>query len=178
MPVDGRHRGAMGSICSTIFLKLKGSPPDPNDSKPDVPPRRSDRYECTDTTEGEGRDNDAMQRDDEAPVTKKQEETRMDAKTIDWRYARDPTLKHRTVLSPHDIEGFIKEGIIARNLKDNSRVAWSLIGGFVAFCPKSLGFESRCIRGVRTLGKSFTHSCLWRIGVKLRHSTALCRERL
>jgi len=31
-------------------------------------------------------------------------------------------------------------------------------------------FDSRSIRHVGTLGKSFTHSCLWRFGVKLRHS--------
>src|SRR6218665_24580 len=38
-----------------------------------------------------------------------------------------------------------------------------------AFCPKSHGFESRSSRHVGTLGKSLTHSCLWRLGVKLRH---------
>ena|SRR6218665_215608 len=30
---------------------------------------------------------------------------------------------------------------------------------------------------VGTLCKSFTRSYLWRVGVKLRHSTVLCRER-
>ncbi len=48
--------------------------------------------------------------------------------------------------------------------------AWWLIGRFDAFRPKSRGFESRSSRHVGTLGKSFTHSCLWRFGVKLRHS--------
>ena len=44
-----------------------------------------------------------------------------------------------------------------------------LLGKFVAFSPKGRVFESRSGRHVRTLGKSFTRSCLWRVGVKLRH---------
>jgi len=48
--------------------------------------------------------------------------------------------------------------------------AWWLIGRFVAFCPKGQGFGSRYGHHVGTLGKSFTRSCLWRFGVKLRHS--------
>ena len=47
---------------------------------------------------------------------------------------------------------------------------WWLIGRFVAFHPKGRGFESRSSRHIGTLGKSFTLSCLWRFGVKLRHS--------
>ena len=39
-----------------------------------------------------------------------------------------------------------------------------------AFCPKGHGFDSRSSRHVGTFGKSFSHSCLWRLGVKLRHS--------
>jgi len=39
-----------------------------------------------------------------------------------------------------------------------------------AFRPKGYGFDSRSSRHVRALGKSFTHSCLWRSGVKFRHS--------
>src|SRR6218665_1823858 len=50
------------------------------------------------------------------------------------------------------------------------RGAWWLIGRFVAFRPKGRGFESRSSRHTGTLGKSFTRSCLWRFGVKLRHS--------
>jgi len=42
-----------------------------------------------------------------------------------------------------------------------------LIGRFDAFRTKGRGLESR---HVGTLGKSFTRSCLWRYGVKLRHS--------
>ena len=38
------------------------------------------------------------------------------------------------------------------------------------FRPKGHGFDSRSSRQVETLGKSFTHSCLWRFGVKFRHS--------
>ena len=49
-------------------------------------------------------------------------------------------------------------------------VAWWLIGRFDAFRAKDRGFESRTIRHVETLGKSFTRSNLWRFGMKLRHS--------
>src|SRR6218665_3075517 len=38
------------------------------------------------------------------------------------------------------------------------------------FCPKGHGFDSHPSRHVRTLGKSFTHSCLWHSGMKFRHS--------
>src|SRR6218665_580547 len=51
--------------------------------------------------------------------------------------------------------------------------AWWLIGTFVAFCPKGhkvRRFESCSGRHVGTLGKSFTSSCPWLFGVKLRHS--------
>jgi len=48
--------------------------------------------------------------------------------------------------------------------------AWWLKFRFVAFRPKSRGFESRSNLYVETLGKSYTRSCLWRFGVKLRHS--------
>src|SRR6218665_2772472 len=47
---------------------------------------------------------------------------------------------------------------------------WWRIGRFDAFRPKGCEIESRCSRYVGTLGKSFTRSCLWRLGVKLRHS--------
>jgi len=39
-----------------------------------------------------------------------------------------------------------------------------------AFRPKGHGFESHSSRHVGTLSKSLTRSCLWRFGVKLRHS--------
>jgi len=45
-----------------------------------------------------------------------------------------------------------------------------LIGRFVAFRPKSRGFESRSSHHIGTLGKSFTRSCLWDFGIKLKHS--------
>ena len=48
--------------------------------------------------------------------------------------------------------------------------AWWLIGRFGAFRPKGWVFESRSGRHVGTLVKYFTHSCLWRFGMKLRHS--------
>jgi len=44
------------------------------------------------------------------------------------------------------------------------------IGRVDAFRPKGHGFDSRSSRQVVTLGKSFTHSCLCRFGVKFRHS--------
>ena len=54
-----------------------------------------------------------------------------------------------------------------------------LIGRFGDFRPKGHGFASRSSHHVGTLDKSFTSSCLWRFGVKLRHSlSVLCRERL
>ena len=45
-----------------------------------------------------------------------------------------------------------------------------LIGRCVAFHLKYRGFEFRSSRHVETLDKSFTCSCLWRSGLKLRHS--------
>ena len=42
------------------------------------------------------------------------------------------------------------------------------------YCPKGHEFESRSSRHVHVgalMGKSFDRSCLWRFGVKLRHST-------
>src|SRR6218665_818937 len=47
---------------------------------------------------------------------------------------------------------------------------WWLIGRFVAFHPKGCGFKSLSSRHAGTLGKSYTRSCLWCFGVKLRHS--------
>ena len=47
---------------------------------------------------------------------------------------------------------------------------WWHIGRFDAFRLKGRWFESCSSRHVRTLGKYFTRSCLWRFDVKLRHS--------
>ena len=47
---------------------------------------------------------------------------------------------------------------------------WWLIGRFVVFRTYNRRFESRSSHQVGTLGKFFTLSCLWRFGVKLRHS--------
>jgi len=47
----------------------------------------------------------------------------------------------------------------------------------VWFRPKGRGLESCSIHHVGILGKSFTCSCLWRFGVKLRTVSALCQER-
>jgi len=48
--------------------------------------------------------------------------------------------------------------------------AWWLIGRFGAFHSKGRRFESRFNCHLGTLGKSFTRRCLWRFGVKFRHS--------
>ena len=47
---------------------------------------------------------------------------------------------------------------------------WWHIGWVESFQPESRGFDSRSGRHEVTLGKSLTHSCLRRFGVKLRHS--------
>ena len=44
------------------------------------------------------------------------------------------------------------------------------IGRDDAFCPKSHGFDSRSRHHEGTLGKSLTHNCLLRFGMKFRHS--------
>ena len=49
-------------------------------------------------------------------------------------------------------------------------MAWWLVTRFKAFRLKGRGFESRSSHYVGTMGKPFTHSCLWRFGVKFRHS--------
>jgi len=46
-------------------------------------------------------------------------------------------------------------------------------GALVESTPKGHGFNSRSSLHVGTLGKSFTHSCLWRFGVKFRQSCAV-----
>src|SRR6218665_301855 len=45
-----------------------------------------------------------------------------------------------------------------------------LIGRLDALRPNDRGFESCPYRQVGTLDKSLIRSCLWRFGVKLRHS--------
>ena len=44
------------------------------------------------------------------------------------------------------------------------------------FVLKGRGFESRSSLHAGTLGKSFTRSCLWRFGVKLRRSIRAVSE--
>src|SRR6218665_147597 len=48
--------------------------------------------------------------------------------------------------------------------------AWWRFGRVDAFRPNGHGFDFHSSCHVGTLGKSFTHSCLWRFGVKFRHS--------
>ena len=48
--------------------------------------------------------------------------------------------------------------------------AWWLTGRFDAIRPKGHRFKFRSSRHVGTLGKSFTHSLLWRFSVKHRHN--------
>ena len=47
---------------------------------------------------------------------------------------------------------------------------WWRFGRVDAFRTKGHGFNSRSSCHVRTLGKSFTHSCLLHFGVKFWHS--------
>ena len=47
---------------------------------------------------------------------------------------------------------------------------WWRIGRVEVFQPERCGFESRSSLHVWILGKSLTHSCVWRFDVKLRHS--------
>ena len=54
---------------------------------------------------------------------------------------------------------------------------WWCIGRVKAFQPEGCGFESCFSRHIGTLGKSLTHSCLWRICMKLRTVSVLCQER-
>ena len=54
---------------------------------------------------------------------------------------------------------------------------WWRFGRVDASRPEGRGFESHSSRHVGTLGKSFTHSCLWRFGMKLRGTVSvLCQE--
>ena len=45
------------------------------------------------------------------------------------------------------------------------RGAWWLSGKFGALSPKGRRFESHSCHHVGTLGKFFTHSCMYRFGV-------------
>ena len=53
-------------------------------------------------------------------------------------------------------------------------MVWGVYGALVESTPfvrrVTRGFDSCSNRHEETLGKSFTHSCLWRFGVKFRHS--------
>jgi len=53
-----------------------------------------------------------------------------------------------------------------------------LVGRFNAYCPKVRGFKSSSVRYVGTLGKSFTHNCMWRLAWNSDTVSVLCRERL
>ena len=59
-----------------------------------------------------------------------------------------------------------------------NRGTWWRIGWVDCFQPEGRGFDSHSSRYVGTLGKSLTHSCLWRFGVKLRHSIRAVSEAL
>src|SRR6218665_3585341 len=47
---------------------------------------------------------------------------------------------------------------------------WWRFGRVDHFRAKGHGFDSRSSRQVGTFGKFLTHNCLWRFGVKFRHS--------
>src|SRR6218665_3752690 len=71
------------------------------------------------------------------------------------------------IIIPHRL-GYFSDlvTISCFNLLGRGGRRW-LIVTFDAFCPKGHGFKSYSSRHVRTLGKSFTGSCLWRFNVKL-----------
>ena|SRR6218665_3011892 len=58
----------------------------------------------------------------------------------------------------------------------NEYTLWDVMAHWLSridcFQPEGRGLDSRSSRHVGTLGKSLTHShsCMWRFGVKLRHS--------
>ena len=54
----------------------------------------------------------------------------------------------------------------------NAFILWGVGGSLVESAPfvRRVAGSNPAGRHVGTLGKSFTHSCLWRFGVKLRHS--------
>src|SRR6218665_4164147 len=54
---------------------------------------------------------------------------------------------------------------------------WGVGGALVESTPNCHGFDFRSSRLVGTLGKSFTHSCLWRFDVKFQHSIRAVSER-
>src|SRR6218665_1732986 len=60
--------------------------------------------------------------------------------------------------------------LITRDIKSYKRETCWLNSRFDADRPKGRGFDSRFSHQVKSLGKSFARSCLWRFGIKLRHS--------
>ena len=66
----------------------------------------------------------------------------------------------------HEIDGLEKMNLLLENIAGR---VWC-IGWVDVFRPKGHGFDSRSSCHVGTLGKSLTRNCLWRFGVKFRHS--------
>ena len=92
-----------------------------------------------------------------------------------WRkiYVRS---KLSCVRSPHDmcarshahnLEGTLTE---SQEFQNRNCGTWWRIGWVDSSQPEDRGLDSRSSRHVGTLGKSLTHSCLWRFGVKLLHN--------
>ena len=73
------------------------------------------------------------------------------------------TLKHLCFL-------FIGYDFIRWGRDDRDGGTWWHIGWVDSFQPEGRGFDSRSFHHIGTLGKSLTHSCLWRFGVKLWYS--------
>jgi len=62
-----------------------------------------------------------------------------------------------------------RQTVLDKNFTDTVWTWWRF-GRVDAYRPKGHEFDSCSSRHVGTLGKSFTHSCHWRFGVKFRHS--------
>src|SRR6218665_1746343 len=75
-------------------------------------------------------------------------------------------------MAPHQIFFRSHRSAIQTNVKSISIILslWNVVAHWLSFHLEGRGFDSRSSRQVGTLGKSLTHSCLWRFGVKLRHS--------
>src|SRR6218665_3870889 len=82
------------------------------------------------------------------------------------------TQLHKTknkILTNLKIFDYIQKTTSSLKLKHITGTWWRIVR-VEAFQPEDCGFESRSSRHIGTLRKSLTHSCLWRYGVKLRHS--------
>ena len=101
----------------------------------------------------------------------------------DFHWSDLPSLIRSTILTVDSISSvedfsfhwatliiFLPQEALYNNQMQYKCGAWWLIGRIDAFRPEGRGFKSHSRRHAATLGKSFTRSCLWGLGLKLRHS--------